>query len=284
MAATIEPSSELVFHGPFAHASRESIMVKNPNDYPIVFKVKTTAPKQYCVRPNAGKVEPNSEIEVQIVLQPFKEKLPDDYKCKDKFLLQTALLDTSVDQDITNMWLHIEKNGKENIHQHKIKCIFAGLKKQTRLNDGTGRTNTVIVSEPSANHQVSITDPILEDMAPTPELSPSSVESIPTPISRRPFGASHNLLPPVHRSNGHEREQLAQALEKIKRLEIEFNQLMISRDQLIAQNLQNTQPSHTKSFDAAHHNLELVNSTEGYSPRVVMGISFLVFLFTYVFF
>lgn len=30
-----------------------------------MFKVKTTAPKQYCVRPNAGRIEPKSQVEVQ---------------------------------------------------------------------------------------------------------------------------------------------------------------------------------------------------------------------------
>lgn len=53
------------FVGPFAHGSKESLHVKNPGTEPIIFKVKTTAPKQYCVRPNAGRIEPNSEIEVQ---------------------------------------------------------------------------------------------------------------------------------------------------------------------------------------------------------------------------
>ena len=28
-------------------------------------KVKTTAPKQYCVRPNSGRIDPGANVEVQ---------------------------------------------------------------------------------------------------------------------------------------------------------------------------------------------------------------------------
>jgi hypothetical protein len=51
--------------GPLTRTNKESLFVRNPNPTPVIFKVKTTAPKQYCVRPNAGRIEGNSEIEVQ---------------------------------------------------------------------------------------------------------------------------------------------------------------------------------------------------------------------------
>lgn len=44
---------------------KEILKVKNNNNEPVAFKVKTTAPKQYCVRPNSGRIEPHSEVEVQ---------------------------------------------------------------------------------------------------------------------------------------------------------------------------------------------------------------------------
>lgn len=40
------------------------MLLKNPTDKPILFKIKTTAPKRYCVRPNSGLLEPNNFIEV----------------------------------------------------------------------------------------------------------------------------------------------------------------------------------------------------------------------------
>lgn len=40
------------------------MLLKNPTDQPILFKIKTTAPKRYCVRPNSGLLEPHNSLEV----------------------------------------------------------------------------------------------------------------------------------------------------------------------------------------------------------------------------
>ncbi|KAF1801332.1 PapD-like protein [Mucor lusitanicus] len=133
MSVIIEPSDQLEFHRPFTRVVKESIHVKNPGAEPVIFKVKTTAPKQYCVRPNAGRIEPNSEIEVQIILQPFKDELPEDFKCKDKFLVQTAPVSAAFEQsDITSMWSHVETNERASMHQHKLRCAFVGPREETR--------------------------------------------------------------------------------------------------------------------------------------------------------
>lgn len=40
------------------------MLLKNPTDQPILFKIKTTAPKRYCVRPNSGLLEPNNSLQI----------------------------------------------------------------------------------------------------------------------------------------------------------------------------------------------------------------------------
>jgi len=51
--------------GPLTQLVKRSLLIHNPNSSPIAFKVKTTAPKQYCVRPNSGRVEAGESVEVQ---------------------------------------------------------------------------------------------------------------------------------------------------------------------------------------------------------------------------
>lgn len=46
--------------GPFDQPSITTIKLTNPTDSTQLFKIKTTAPKKYCVRPNVGAVKPNS--------------------------------------------------------------------------------------------------------------------------------------------------------------------------------------------------------------------------------
>lgn len=40
--------------GPFTEVVTSTLTLRNPTNDPVIFKVKTTAPKQYCVRPNSG--------------------------------------------------------------------------------------------------------------------------------------------------------------------------------------------------------------------------------------
>ncbi|KFK35263.1 hypothetical protein AALP_AA5G262700 [Arabis alpina] len=67
-----------------------SLYLTNKTDNNVAFKVKTTNPKKYCVRPNTGVVLPRSTCEVLVTMQAQKEA-PSDMQCKDKFLLQGVI-------------------------------------------------------------------------------------------------------------------------------------------------------------------------------------------------
>ncbi|KYK60600.1 PapD-like protein [Drechmeria coniospora] len=89
MSVDIEPS-ELSFRRPFTVEVSQILTIKNPTSSPLAFKVKTTAPKQYCVRPNAGRIEPGQDFDVTVLLQAMKADPPADTRCRDKFLVQSA--------------------------------------------------------------------------------------------------------------------------------------------------------------------------------------------------
>ncbi|KAK3031093.1 hypothetical protein RJ639_036833 [Escallonia herrerae] len=67
-----------------------SMQLTNKTNNYVAFKVKTTNPKKYCVRPNTGVVLPHSTCDVIVTMQAQKEA-PPDMQCKDKFLLQSAV-------------------------------------------------------------------------------------------------------------------------------------------------------------------------------------------------
>ena len=50
--------------GPFNVSVMSYMRLTNPSDKKILFKIKTTAPKKYCVRPNSGALDPKHTIEV----------------------------------------------------------------------------------------------------------------------------------------------------------------------------------------------------------------------------
>ncbi|KAL9259479.1 Vesicle-associated protein 2-2-like protein [Drosera capensis] len=68
-----------------------TVQLVNKSDQYVAFKVKTTSPKKYCVRPNAGVVEPKGVCEFAVTMQAPRS-LPTDLHCKDKFLVQSTVV------------------------------------------------------------------------------------------------------------------------------------------------------------------------------------------------
>ncbi|KAI0426582.1 PapD-like protein [Xylaria sp. FL1042] len=121
MSVEIDPQ-ELGFHRPFTVEVLENLKIRNPGTQPVAFKVKTTAPKQYCVRPNSGRVEPNREVEVQVILQAMKQEPPPGTKCRDKFLVQSVAITPEKDfSNLASIWDTIDKS---LVQEKKIRVSF----------------------------------------------------------------------------------------------------------------------------------------------------------------
>lgn len=84
--------SELKFRFQLNKQLPASITIHNPTGDRLAFKVKTTTPKKYVVRPSAGVVEPKTTANVQVIMQAQKDYPADMGHCKDKFLVQTEVL------------------------------------------------------------------------------------------------------------------------------------------------------------------------------------------------
>ncbi|XP_018652562.1 putative vesicle-associated membrane protein (vamp) [Schistosoma mansoni] len=85
----IEPKNELIFEGPFVDVVTSYIKLTNPLDRAVGFKVKTTMPKCYCVKPSNGYIEPHQTIEVAVMLQPFSYNAAE--KFNHKFMIQSIV-------------------------------------------------------------------------------------------------------------------------------------------------------------------------------------------------
>jgi hypothetical protein len=96
-----------------------SLRLVNSTDHHVAFKVKTTSPKKYCVRPNTGIVQPHSSAEVTVTMQAQREA-PPDMQCKDKFLVQSVIAPNSV--EVTQEMFNKEE-GKD-VHEAKLKVVY----------------------------------------------------------------------------------------------------------------------------------------------------------------
>lgn len=116
----IEPQHELKFKGPFNEPVASYMKLTNPSDKKVIFKIKTTAPKKYCVRPNSGILEPNSNTEISICFQPQPVLFDPAEKNKHKFMVQTAFAPEG-EFNMEQLWKEITP---EQLMDSKLKCVF----------------------------------------------------------------------------------------------------------------------------------------------------------------
>lgn len=112
-----------------------SLHLTNRTDQYIAFKVKTTSPKKYCVRPNNGIVAPRSTFDVLVTMQAQREA-PPDMQCRDKFLVQSAV----VSQDIAPKDINGDMFTKESgnvVDEVKLQVVYAPPSKPTSVNEGS---------------------------------------------------------------------------------------------------------------------------------------------------
>ncbi|KXN88294.1 hypothetical protein AN958_07753 [Leucoagaricus sp. SymC.cos] len=125
MSVLLSPNRNLGFRRPLTQVVKRSLTITNQNSQPVAFKVKTTAPKLYCVRPNSGRVEPGESVDVSVMLQPLKEEPPLNSKCKDKFLVQSTLITPEKEtMALHDLWLAPDMNEEGVVHQQKLRVLY----------------------------------------------------------------------------------------------------------------------------------------------------------------
>ncbi|KAM4587922.1 vesicle-associated membrane protein-associated protein B/C [Odontesthes bonariensis] len=114
----LEPQHELKFRGPFSDVITTNLKLANPTDRNVCFKVKTTAPRRYCVRPNSGIIDAGTSINVSVMLQPFDYD-PNE-KSKHKFMVQSMV----APHDMTDMEGVWKEAKPEELMDSKLRCVF----------------------------------------------------------------------------------------------------------------------------------------------------------------
>jgi len=125
----LDPPSDLRFKGPFTDVVTTNLQLKNPSDRRVCFKVKTTAPRRYCVRPNSGIIDAGATVTISVMLQPFDYD-PNE-KSKHKFMVQTIFAAPNI-TEMDAMW----KDAKpDDLMDSKLRCVFELPSENDKVND-----------------------------------------------------------------------------------------------------------------------------------------------------
>lgn len=126
----LTPPSEIVLEGPFDTVVTSYLELKNPSDQRVCFKVKTTAPKRYCVRPNSGIVDPGSKVKIAIMLQPIEHESQSE-RSKHKFMVQSTVLRGEA-INLESVW---QSATQADIMDSKLRCVFQMPSSQVNAED-----------------------------------------------------------------------------------------------------------------------------------------------------
>ncbi|CAB1326913.1 unnamed protein product, partial [Coregonus sp. 'balchen'] len=103
---------------PFTDVVTTSLTLKNPSDKRVCFKVKTTAPRRYCVRPNSGIIDAGVIVTISVMLQPFDYD-PNE-KSKHKFMVQSIFAPPN-ESELDAMWKDVKP---DDLMDSKLRCVF----------------------------------------------------------------------------------------------------------------------------------------------------------------
>lgn len=113
---------ELKFQFELEKQSYCDLKVSNSTEHNVAFKVKTTSPKKYFVRPNTGVIQPWDSCVIRVTLQAQRE-YPPDMQCKDKFLLQSTIVPPQTDLDELPPDTFLKDSGK-TIEECKLRVVY----------------------------------------------------------------------------------------------------------------------------------------------------------------
>ncbi|SPN97517.1 related to (VAMP)-associated protein [Cephalotrichum gorgonifer] len=284
MSVDIEPS-ELSFRRPFTQEVQQTLTIRNPNQSPLAFKVKTTAPKQYCVRPNSGRIEPGEDVEVAVLLQAMKADPPADAKCRDKFLVQAVSISPA--QEFSSVQEVLDSADKRMMQERKIRVNWLSAES---LLDSVDHTPAISVTplRPTRSHEdhdatpdVSrvFTSPSHDDTASGPNAPPpysDEVKVLKKEVSEEPLRPSPLQSRSTSGSQPTYEELKAKLAASENIIEGLRQELQLRKRKGATENEKSTAPAQQATV--------IRQEPSGVPVKVVAILCFLTFLLSYIFF
>lgn len=162
-------------------------LVNKSNEY-VAFKVKTTSPKRYCVRPNTGVILPRKTCDFTVTMQALRTA-PPDMQLKDKFLVQTTVVPYGTsDEDLIPAYF--SKETGRYIEESKLRVVLVSASDPLEEQPVNGFHSTEPAIEVSALKEISNVE---NEASAVPKEVPHPIErtaevvtKIPSPVKENP--------------------------------------------------------------------------------------------------
>ncbi|XP_056284440.1 motile sperm domain-containing protein 2 isoform X1 [Pseudoliparis swirei] len=133
----VSPAEELSF-GSTETEKKSLIILSNVTKNQVAFKVRTTAPEKYRVKPSSSCCEPGASVDIVVSIHGGSQASP-----QDRFLVMAAEMDNAGSQELAQFWKEVPK---AKIMEHRLRChVLESVKPTLNLlrggpvETGTGR-------------------------------------------------------------------------------------------------------------------------------------------------
>ncbi|KAM4558168.1 motile sperm domain-containing protein 2 isoform 1-T2 [Odontesthes bonariensis] len=109
----VSPAEELSF-GSGETEKKCLIILSNVTKNQVAFKVRTTAPEKYRVKPSSSSCEPGASVDIVVSLHGGSQASP-----QDRFLVMAAEMESVGSQELAQFWKEVPKN---QVMEHRLRC------------------------------------------------------------------------------------------------------------------------------------------------------------------
>ncbi|XP_061579379.1 motile sperm domain-containing protein 2 [Cololabis saira] len=109
----VSPAEELSF-GSGETERKCLIILTNVTKNQVAFKVRTTAPEKYRVKPSSSSCEPGVSVDIIVSLHGGSQASP-----QDRFLIMAAEMDNAGSQELAQFWKEVSKT---KVMEHRLRC------------------------------------------------------------------------------------------------------------------------------------------------------------------
>ncbi|XP_071331655.1 motile sperm domain-containing protein 2 [Trachinotus anak] len=151
----VSPAEELSF-GSGETEKKCLIILSNVTKNQVAFKVRTTAPEKYRVKPSSSCCEPGASVDIVVSLHGGSQASP-----QDRFLVMAAEMDNVGSQELAQFWKEVPKT---KIMEHRLRChVLESVKPTVSLlrdspvdtgTNGQQELNTVLMRMMASNSRL----------------------------------------------------------------------------------------------------------------------------------
>lgn len=199
MSVNIVPDN-ITYYPPFDEPSKTAkITITNTSDETVTFKVKTTTPKNYCVKPNSEVLKPHQKMDVSIVYLGNDNDLllshdpSKPYRCKHKFLIESIPCPYEI-TDVHKAWASLGTEMKSQLQYKVIRVAFDFVNKNPLLEDAKVE-DIVEEKEDTKEIEEPVEEPVEE---PTKETIPEPVPEVVDEPSKEEVEAANKTVETIY--------------------------------------------------------------------------------------